>query len=59
VNLAGQVVRVLRSGILPSGTYVAEWEGKDDRGNFLPSGVYFYRLVSKNVVQQKKMILLR
>ena len=35
------------------------WDGKDDNGNSLPSGVYYYRLTIDKFTQTRKMILLR
>lgn len=35
------------------------WDGRDDYGNILSSGVYIYTLRAKGVVQSKEMLLLR
>jgi len=43
-NLLGQSVRVLINATQSAGAYSANWDGKDHRGNFANSGVYFYRL---------------
>lgn len=36
-----------------------KWDGKDDSGNLLPNGIYFYRFKSLQFDQTKKLILLR
>ena len=41
----GRRVRTLVSGILPTGPYAAEWDGRDDAGMPVGSGVYLYRIV--------------
>jgi flagellar hook assembly protein FlgD len=35
------------------------WDGKDDSGQAVASGVYFYKLVANNFSQTKKMVLLK
>lgn len=58
-NVAGAMVRTLVSRAHGPGTYVARWDGTDDRGRPLPSGAYFYRLESVGFTNSKKLILLR
>ncbi|MDZ7266854.1 MAG: Ig-like domain-containing protein [candidate division KSB1 bacterium] len=43
-DLAGRQVRVLLAENLPAGLHRAHWNGRDDTGQLLPSGVYFYVL---------------
>jgi hypothetical protein len=43
-DVAGRRVRSLSSGAAEAGPHVVRWEGRDDEGRFVPSGVYFYRL---------------
>lgn len=58
-NVVGQKVRTLARGIFPAGERSVIWDGKDERGTPLPSGVYFYRLVSGKLAQTRKMILIK
>ncbi len=58
-NITGQKVRQLTSEIMSSGEHTIEWDGKDDAGSRVASGVYFYRLETESMVQSKKMILLK
>jgi flagellar hook assembly protein FlgD len=41
------------------GTHQVVWQGQDSNGTTLPSGVYFYRLVSGTAIATKKMVLMR
>ncbi|MDI6802306.1 MAG: FlgD immunoglobulin-like domain containing protein [Bacteroidota bacterium] len=66
-NLLGQKVRTLLNEEKPAGRYSSVWDGKNDNGNFISSGVYLYRLVvsssgplrSENYTTTKKMVLIR
>jgi endonuclease/exonuclease/phosphatase family metal-dependent hydrolase len=58
-NLTGQRVRTLTDEVLAAGVYHKIWDGKSDGEKDAASGIYFYRLTARNIVQQRKMILLR
>ena len=59
-NLAGQLVRTLvRRMPQNAGTHFASWDGKNEAGDAMASGVYVYRLEAGGLVDSKKMILLR
>jgi len=59
-NLAGQPVATLVEGARDAGTYSVNWDGTDDRGNELASGVYLYRLgASKQQGETRKLLLIR
>lgn len=58
-NLAGQTVRVLVDEQKPAGRHLATWDGRDQAGNMLPSGVYFYILATGKMRLSRKMILLQ
>lgn len=58
-NVLGQVVRTLVDGEMEPGSYQVEWDGRDDRGKEVSSGMYFYRLAAAEHVASKKMLLLK
>ncbi|MGB6648436.1 MAG: T9SS type A sorting domain-containing protein, partial [Bacteroidota bacterium] len=58
-NVLGQKVRTLLNEVRTAGTWQAVWNGTDDGGNLVPSGIYFYRLSSSDVSITKKMMLLK
>jgi hypothetical protein len=58
-NASGRLVKVLLDVILPSGPGSIMWDGTDDRGRRLPSGVYIIRLVSPTLQTSQKVLLLR
>jgi len=58
-NMLGQKVRTLIDEALGANTYTTKWDGKDDRGNSVPSGLYFSFLKSNDFVSSHKMVLVR
>jgi hypothetical protein len=58
-NVIGQRVRLFDLGQLGRGTHSTVWDGKNDTGQQLPSGLYFYRMEAGSQTQLKKMILLK
>jgi predicted outer membrane repeat protein len=58
-NVAGQVVRILVDEHWPAGRYEVTWDGKNRRGVPVGSGIYFYRMVTADCDETRKMILLR
>ncbi len=58
-NALGQEVRTLLATTQDAGSYTARWDGKDNFGKHLPSGVYLYRLHAGEMTFTKKMIYLR
>lgn len=58
-DAAGRYVRSIERGIRPAGRHEASWDGLDDHGRAVPSGVYFARLKAGKTVLSRKMVLLR
>jgi hypothetical protein len=58
-NLMGQRVTVLADQVYESGIYSVYWQGRDERGNLAPSGVYFYKMNAPGFSDVKKMTLLK
>jgi hypothetical protein len=59
-NVAGQLVRTLVNDVqTPDAVRPVTWNGLNDSGQPVASGVYFYKLVTNNFSQTKKMVLLK
>ncbi len=56
-TVRGQRVRTLVTGPKTPGTYTVSWDGRNDRGESLPSGLYLYRLTSGGESLMRKMVL--
>lgn len=58
-SLLGRRVATIHEGSLEPGYHVLGWDGRDDSGSPVATGVYFYRLSADEFVQTKKMVLLK
>lgn len=58
-SLLGQSVRTLVDGKRPAGNYSLRWDGTDEYGLMLPSGIYLYRLETGEKTFVKRMVLIR
>lgn len=58
-NVRGQIVRTLLQGKAPTGAINLAWDGCDDSGHKMPSGVYFCRLQDGKTNQSRKLLLLK
>jgi hypothetical protein len=60
-NAAGQLVKTLVNGVQTPNAegFTVRWNGESNSGVLVASGVYFYRLVTEEFAQTKKMVLLK
>lgn len=58
-NIAGQSVKVLVDEVQTPGYKVTTWNGREEGGANLVSGVYFYRIITPDFHTTRKMLLLR
>lgn len=58
-NIRGQKVRTLINDAKSAGNYSVFWNGQNDNGKPVSSGLYFYRLVTPNFSQTRKMLLVK
>ncbi len=58
-DVAGRRVRTLVAGARRSGVHVARWNGRDDTGRRVASGVYFARLRVAGQTRSQRMVLLK
>jgi len=56
-NMLGQEVRKLVDAQQPAGYHTAIWDGRDNAGRSLPTGVYHYRLQAGSFTVTKKMLM--
>nr|NIT61798.1 T9SS type A sorting domain-containing protein [Fodinibius sp.]NIV16402.1 T9SS type A sorting domain-containing protein [Fodinibius sp.]NIY30378.1 T9SS type A sorting domain-containing protein [Fodinibius sp.] len=58
-NVLGQKIKTLVDEVKAAGAHSVTWDGTDERGQPVPSGVYFYRFDAGVVSGTKKMMLMR
>ena len=58
-NVLGQHIRTLFEGQQPEGSYSVTWNGKDDLGGTVSSGVYLYRMQAGDFTVSRRMLLLK
>jgi photosystem II stability/assembly factor-like uncharacterized protein len=58
-DLTGKLVKVLVSGPRSANSHQVVWDGANESGQPLPSGVYVYRLVAGSFVESKKLTLIK
>ncbi|MEE9441141.1 MAG: T9SS type A sorting domain-containing protein [candidate division Zixibacteria bacterium] len=58
-NILGQRIRILHSGIMPAGEQEIVFDGKNDQGHAISSGIYFYRLKADDKTLIRKMLLVK
>ncbi len=58
-DLLGHKIATLASGVQAAGQHQVQWNGTDDKGKTVASGLYVYRLSSENRVKTRKMMLLQ
>jgi hypothetical protein len=59
LDISGRIVNTLVDENQPGGSYRVEWQGKDDRGEAVSSGVYFYVLDAGGERRTRKLVLLK
>jgi len=58
-NMLGQQVKTLVDQKMLAGSHIATWNGQDDSGNMLASGIYYYSLETESFKTTKKMALIK
>ncbi|MDZ7261031.1 MAG: M14 family zinc carboxypeptidase [candidate division KSB1 bacterium] len=58
-NTLGQLIKTLTEAKMEAGCYTAFWDGTDDLGQTVTSGIYLYQLRTEGLAQTRKMLWLR
>jgi flagellar hook assembly protein FlgD len=58
-DVRGSRVRTLVNRAQAAGKHVVEWDGRNDSGSPVGSGIYFYRMTTNGFASVRKMVLLK
>jgi flagellar hook assembly protein FlgD len=58
-DVSGRLVRILIDDIRDAGSYEVAWDGTNDEGRSIASGIYFCRMETTGYERSLKMVLLR
>ncbi len=58
-NVLGQKIVTLEMGKMAEGKHQFQWDGTNDPGNELPSGIYLCKIVTDDFLHIQKMYLIR
>ncbi|MBN1559811.1 T9SS type A sorting domain-containing protein [candidate division KSB1 bacterium] len=58
-DIHGKLVRTLVTGLQPAGAYTITWDGVNNAGESVPSGIYLYRMTAGSFVKTERMTLLK
>ena len=58
-NVTGQLVKRISGGILQAGKHGYSWDGRDETGEIVPTGVYFYHVTAGDQSLTKRLLLIR
>lgn len=58
-NTLGRGIRTLVNSMQPVGSHEVSWDGRDNGGDVVASGTYFYQLRTESVVETRKMLFIQ
>jgi len=58
-NILGRRVKTVISETVPAGKHSVSWDGKDESGSPVPSGIYFYQMKAEDYSATRRMLLLK
>jgi len=59
INIMGQRINLLVSEIKQKGFHRIDWDGTDETGRHVSSGIYIYRLINSKQFEAKQLLLLK
>ena len=57
-NFDNEIIRTILDEKIEAGEHDIKWNGKDDSGNRVPNGIYYYQIINGDYKSPKKRIIL-
>jgi flagellar hook assembly protein FlgD len=58
-DVSGRLIRALIDGMQTAGAKSVQWNGRNENGTSVATGVYFYKMTAPGYVKTRKMVLLQ
>jgi hypothetical protein len=58
-DILGRRIKTLQNQKMPAGTFNVSWDGKDENGKDVVSGIYIANFAAENFINTKKMMMLK
>ena len=58
-NITGQLIRTLTNEKMDAGQHTKNWDGMDDSGRMVSSGIYFYQIIAGDFKASRKMVMMK
>jgi len=58
-NILGEKIKTIINDIMPTGTHIIAWDGRNDKGEMVATGIYFYQIKAGDFTKSRKMLLLK
>jgi flagellar hook assembly protein FlgD len=58
-DISGELVNTLKEDQQPVGKYSVKWDGKNNKGQQVASGIYICRIIFRTLILSRKMLLMK
>src|SRR5262249_557538 len=59
LDITGREVRTLVNQVMNEGDQIAKWDGRNNQGEFVPTGIYFYELKTAGIQEAQRLVRVR
>jgi flagellar hook assembly protein FlgD len=59
LDITGREVRTLVSQVMTQGEQLAKWDGRNNQGELVPTGIYLYQLKTADIQEAQRLVRIR